>query len=301
MKKPKGFLKTSVVLAICLSMLSAAIPCSAQQDGTTVEVGSVYASKDSSIEVPITVSTSGLYAIQLKVTIPDGLTPDTGDFANDEDFPCPGLKAGTVFTDVSGKYSNRVFDILLTNGSLADVIGSNITLLTLCLKVDDSVANGDILPVNISVGANDASDISENSIPVSAKSGSVIIMQTPSINVDVIWGGMEFTYSDGTWDPQTHTYKGAGWTSSDNANKITVINNSNIGLTVRYEYTKEFGYEEITGKFTDGTNEVTSVELSENESRDVYLVLENKPKKSIASQKIGTVTVSISDTTEKGS
>ena len=31
------------------------------------------------------------------------------------------------------------------------------------------------------------------------------------VSVDITWGDMEFTYSDGTWNAETHTYEGVGW------------------------------------------------------------------------------------------
>lgn len=54
-------------------------------------------------------------------------------------------------------------------------------------------------------------------------------------SVDVSWGSMEFTYTDGavskTWNPSTHQYTesvGEGsWSNQDGANKVTVTNRSN--------------------------------------------------------------------------
>mgnify|MGYP003289953687 CR=1 FL=1 len=56
--------------------------------------------------------------------------------------------------------------------------------------------------------------------------------------VDIVWGSMEFTYTDaseGTWDPETHTYTGtseAKWSYSEGANKVEVTNHSNAEVTV---------------------------------------------------------------------
>ena len=56
--------------------------------------------------------------------------------------------------------------------------------------------------------------------------------------VDIIWGSMEFTYTDaseGTWDPETHTYTGtaeAAWSCTEGANKVEVTNHSNAEVTV---------------------------------------------------------------------
>ena len=56
--------------------------------------------------------------------------------------------------------------------------------------------------------------------------------------VDIIWGSLEFTYTDaseGTWDPETHTYTGtkaAEWSCEEGANKVAVTNHSNAEVTV---------------------------------------------------------------------
>ena len=56
--------------------------------------------------------------------------------------------------------------------------------------------------------------------------------------VDIVWGSMEFTYTDaseGTWDPETHTYTGtaeAAWSCTEGANKVEVTNHSNAEVTV---------------------------------------------------------------------
>ena len=56
--------------------------------------------------------------------------------------------------------------------------------------------------------------------------------------VDIVWGSLEFTYTDaseGTWDPETHTYTGtkaAEWSWAEGANKVEVTNHSNTEVTV---------------------------------------------------------------------
>lgn len=57
-------------------------------------------------------------------------------------------------------------------------------------------------------------------------------------NVDITWGTMKFTYkgaSQGQWDPATLTYTGAKeaeWTCEQDANVITIDNNSNVAVNV---------------------------------------------------------------------
>ncbi len=116
------------------------------------------------------------------------------------------------------------------------------------------------------------------------------------ISVDVTWGSMEFTYSDGTWNPLTHLYEGACWTVNENADRISVTSTSNVSVTVFYLYEQETGYENVYGSFTDGLNPVTSHVLSAGDvtpqSYIVYLTLSGKPPECNIS-KIGSVTISI--------
>ena len=69
-------------------------------------------------------------------------------------------------------------------------------------------------------------------------------------SVDVSWGSMEFTYTDGavskTWNPSTHQYTesvGEGsWSNQDGANEVTVTNRSNKALTATVEATTSAPY-----------------------------------------------------------
>ncbi|MDD4422581.1 MAG: leucine-rich repeat protein, partial [Eubacteriales bacterium] len=101
------------------------------------------------------------------------------------------------------------------------------------------------------------------------------------VSVDVTWGSMEFTYSDGTWNPETHEYEGTGWTVDENANKISVTSTSNVPVTVSYTFEQETGYEEVNGSFTNGTNPIVSESLSKGDitpqSCNAYIILSGKP------------------------
>ena len=75
-------------------------------------------------------------------------------------------------------------------------------------------------------------------------------------SVDVSWGSMEFTYTDGAvskiWNPSTHQYTESGvegnWSNQDGANKVTVTNRSNKALTATVEATTSGSYAGITAK-----------------------------------------------------
>lgn len=118
------------------------------------------------------------------------------------------------------------------------------------------------------------------------------------ISVDITWGDLSFTYSDGTWNPDTHEYENDGWTvDEEGGNSIKVENTGNTDVNVTYEYkADETG---ITGSFTDGENPVSApVFLPENESSTVYLILAGKPEKELEKAPIGAVTVTIGGESE---
>ena len=118
------------------------------------------------------------------------------------------------------------------------------------------------------------------------------------ISVDIIWGDLSFTYSDGTWNPDTHTYDGAGWNvDEEGGNSIKVENTGNTDVNVTYDYKAvENG---ITGSFTDGENPVSApVSLPANNSSAVYLILAGKPKNELMEATIGSVTVTIGGESE---
>ena len=118
------------------------------------------------------------------------------------------------------------------------------------------------------------------------------------ISVDITWGELSFTYSDGTWNPSIHTYDGAGWNvDEEGGNSIKVENTGNTDVNVTYDYkVVENG---ITGSFTDGENPVSEpVSLPENDSSTVYLILAGKPEKDLDHTKIGSVTVTIGGESE---
>ena len=118
------------------------------------------------------------------------------------------------------------------------------------------------------------------------------------ISVDITWGDFSFTYSDGTWNANTHTYDGAGWSvDKEGGNSIKVENTGNTDVNVTYEYkAEETG---ITGSFTDGENPVsTPVALPANNSSTVYLILAGKPGKELEKATIGSVTVTIGGESE---
>lgn len=111
------------------------------------------------------------------------------------------------------------------------------------------------------------------------------------VRVAIEWGGLNFTYSEGTWNAKTHSYDGAGWTDNGTG-YVTVSNTGTIDTTATFVY--DSNREEISGSFTDGTNAfVGSVDIAVGESQTAYLLLSGKPTEGLSNTKIGTVTVTI--------
>ncbi len=127
---------------------------------------------------------------------------------------------------------------------------------------------------------------------------------TTIYSVDVVWGSMEFTYTDsftGTWNPETHTFdnaKEAAWSCSENSNKITVINHSNIPIEADLSYTSKEGYTGIAGTFTNDSIRLSTAEGTSTTAAPTgssLLTLSGELSSSANLAEIGTVTVTICD------
>lgn len=117
-------------------------------------------------------------------------------------------------------------------------------------------------------------------------------------SVEITWGALEYTYTDGTWNPETHEYEGSsgGWKcDSENGGRIMVINIGTNDVTVGYSYTEADN--SISAGFTTdaaGNLPITSpINLPSNETRLAYLHLYGQPRGEMTSQTIGTVNITI--------
>lgn len=117
-------------------------------------------------------------------------------------------------------------------------------------------------------------------------------MPRETTNVDISWGALNYTYSEGIWNPDTHCYEGAGW-DDEGSGFVTVQNNGEAAVEAEYDYTSLRS--EITGSFTDQNNETidASLAIEPDSEQTVYLKLSGKPDEFIQDEKIGTVTVTI--------
>lgn len=122
-------------------------------------------------------------------------------------------------------------------------------------------------------------------------------------SVDIVWGDMAFTYTEGAgrWDPATHQTTGAGggvWkATTTDGNKIKVTNHSNAAVTATFSYAAAPGYDSISGSFDKTTlNLATAVdtEVSNAPSDTAALTLTGALASSTAANTtIGTITVTL--------
>lgn len=117
------------------------------------------------------------------------------------------------------------------------------------------------------------------------------------ISVEVTWGAMEFTYYDGEWNPETHEYKDGGWEpNTTNGDRITVRNNGTVSVNVSFVYEADTSViSGISGSFTgdDGRAVTSPLNLAEDETRYVRLVLSGRPDRNLNKAVIGKITVTL--------
>lgn len=110
-------------------------------------------------------------------------------------------------------------------------------------------------------------------------------------SVEIAWGALTYTYTDGVWNPETYTYDGASW-EDNGSGFVTVKNCGQQATTAKFLYTPV--YEKISGSFTDGSVPVTEVLLLEaGQEQTVFLVLSGRPEQNLNNAKVGTLTVEI--------
>ena len=130
-------------------------------------------------------------------------------------------------------------------------------------------------------------------------------------SVDVSWGSMQFTYTDGAvskiWNPSTHQYTesvGEGsWSNPDGANKVTVTNRSNKALTATVEAATSGSYTGITAKvdkaslsLADASDGATTIKPGHPSTESATISLSGAlTDKNANKATIGSVTVKIAD------
>lgn len=86
-------------------------------------------------------------------------------------------------------------------------------------------------------------------------------------SVDITWGALDYEYTDGMWNNQTHSYDGADW-DDKGSGYVTVANTGSSATTASFSYNTVRS--DITGNFTDGTADNTgAVDVSPGTKKTV--------------------------------
>ena len=132
--------------------------------------------------------------------------------------------------------------------------------------------------------------------PVYFRSDSTYSNDPERISVTLSWGDMEFEYDIGTWEPNTHTYVGGGWSAAktDGA-KLSVSNESNVSLQVQFSFAADSALSScgLTGSFGDVSTGVNH-RMAPNASISTSLNLDSKAPDSIKNagkKNLGSITV----------
>lgn len=141
-------------------------------------------------------------------------------------------------------------------------------------------AAGSLSALTVVCAASSASDYGTN------VTATVADPTTSSIKVDITWSTMEFTYTDGDWNPATHSYDVGSWTTT--GGEITAKNNGTIAINAAFAYTPADDISGVTGAFTNDT-----LSLGVGEDGSTKLSLSGKPSGVLRNTPIGTVTVTI--------
>lgn len=138
-------------------------------------------------------------------------------------------------------------------------------------------------------------------IPVLAKySGGTTTPDVYSVNIS--WGNMKFTYSEGSsrrWDPDTHQYSTGSAKSSWKADgsTVTVTNHSNVDVTVEFSYAPVAQYQAVTGTLSTTSKTLNAGQVGEFDKADSVtstLTLSGTLPSSVTDfAQVGTITVSI--------
>lgn len=123
------------------------------------------------------------------------------------------------------------------------------------------------------------------------------------VSITVNWGTLDFNYSQGAWDPESHTYNATIEPTNRLGNTITVTNSleSTMAVRVSYSYSPYAGYEPFEGYFSEDENgvydAVTNFVLGVGQTDHVYFWLKDNETPyvsgTIESGTTGTCTVTI--------
>lgn len=122
-------------------------------------------------------------------------------------------------------------------------------------------------------------------------------------SVTITWGNLLYDYSvsGATWDPETHTYINGStdWVGKDgDASKtITVANNSNVDVRVRYKFERDAKFPNLKGTFAPNVLKLQNAlgkPQGTSDSKTTMLDIDGDPGSvSLDDAQLGTVTIKI--------
>lgn len=119
------------------------------------------------------------------------------------------------------------------------------------------------------------------------------VNETTITSVDIVWGAMEFTYTDGTWNQEKHRYEDAGW-KDDGSGCIVISNTGAADTTATFVYQTD--RTDVRGKIVNEAGEtVETAVIAAGKEVTVYLQLSGKPDEDLDTTVIGKITVRIGE------
>lgn len=119
---------------------------------------------------------------------------------------------------------------------------------------------------------------------------------------NISWGNLSFTYegqSDGVWDPVNHRYSDptdGRWLCEDGADTISVVNHSNIPITVSFDFEPVVAFSHLQGQFLQGSTPVITTQLPSAENT----VPENAPQVTVKLVLLGELEEDTTDDSKGG-
>ncbi len=117
-----------------------------------------------------------------------------------------------------------------------------------------------------------------------------------AIEIVITWEDtIHFVYNYGTWNTEDHVYEGAGWSATNNSDRITVENVGDVDVVLTFVYAQASGYEDINGSFAvDGTPITQSgLALATGEEKTVIFSLSGAFPGVEETTTIGTITITV--------
>lgn len=239
-------------------------------------------------EVTLTVSLDGytsevdqIRGLQIDITNVDPNILDVVEYTsliNDSSAP-----SNTASYNEANKRVRLVY--VLFNGTLTSPYED---VFKVVFRVKPGLEKGSItLPVTLLMQTESNQQLtlkSECNIAYSASS--------PSVNtVEIEWGALNYAYSSGVWNVQSHTYDNAGW-QDQGSGYITVRNISNAAVSAGFAYATD--RTDISGSFFDGSSVLANpLTLQTGQEKTIKFMLSGKPSEPLDNAKIGRITVAI--------